>query len=164
MAAHAVPGGTARGPGARVPRLPPPLYYGAAFAAGMLLRAGAALSIGSRPVTAVAGAVLLTAGSALCLGAVGAVRRNRTTIVPHRPVSKLLTSGAYGISRNPMYTGLTVAYLGGTALSGSWWPLATLAIAVALIRRLVIGPEERYLAERFGRTYLDYRARVRRWL
>jgi protein-S-isoprenylcysteine O-methyltransferase Ste14 len=63
-----------------------------------------------------------------------------------------------------MYTGLTVGYAGATFLVGSWWPLLTLPLAVLAVRRLVIAPEERYLADRFGPAYADYRARVRRWL
>jgi protein-S-isoprenylcysteine O-methyltransferase Ste14 len=35
---------------------------------------------------------------------------------------------------------------------------------VLAVARLVIRPEERYLTERFGQTYADYRAQVRRWL
>jgi protein-S-isoprenylcysteine O-methyltransferase Ste14 len=79
-------------------------------------------------------------------------------------VSTLLTTGAYRISRNPMYTGLAIAYLGGAVLAGSWWPLATLPVALLAVRGVLIGPEERYLADQFGQTYIDYRARVRRWL
>ena len=63
-----------------------------------------------------------------------------------------------------MYAGLAIAYFGGALLAGSWWPLATLPIALVAVRRLVIDPEERYLAARFGHVYADYRARVRRWL
>ena len=164
LAAGRVSAEAARARGARVPRVPPPLYYGAAFAAGLLLRrASVPLALTARPAT-VAGAVVLAAGTVLCLAAVGAVLRHRTTIVPHRPVSTLLTTGAYRISRNPMYAGLTLAYLGGALLAGSWWPLVTLPVAVLLVRTLVIGPEERYLAGHFGQAYLDYRARVRRWL
>ncbi len=90
--------------------------------------------------------------------------RYRTTIVPHRPVATLITTGAYRISRNPMYAGLAVAYLGAALLVGSWWPVATLPVALVLTRLLVIGPEERYLERRFGPSYVDYRSRVRRWL
>jgi protein-S-isoprenylcysteine O-methyltransferase Ste14 len=39
-----------------------------------------------------------------------------------------------------------------------------LPIALALVRTLVIGPEERYLADRFGQTYLNYQASTRRWV
>ena len=76
----------------------------------------------------------------------------------------LVTTGAYRITRNPMYTGLALAYLGGALLADSWWPLATLPFALLAVRRIVIDPEERYLASCFGQTYTAYRARVRRWL
>jgi protein-S-isoprenylcysteine O-methyltransferase Ste14 len=92
------------------------------------------------------------------------VIRHRTTIVPHHPVAALITTGAYRWSRNPMYTGLAIAYLGGALLVGSWWPAALWPLAVLAVARLVIRPEERYLTERFGQTYADYRAQVRRWL
>lgn len=151
--------------GAVVPRVPPPLYYGAAFAAGMGLHATSApLSLDTGPTTVLAGGLILCAGAALALAGVVQVVRARTTIVPHRPVSALLTTGPYRLSRNPMYTGLAIAYLGGTLLTGSWWPLVTLPTALSLIRVWVIAPEERYLASRFSQTYADYRERTRRWL
>jgi protein-S-isoprenylcysteine O-methyltransferase Ste14 len=151
--------------GAEVLRVPPPLYYGAGFGAGLLLRVVTVpLAIAGGPATRAVGGVVLAAGAALCLAAVAAVIRHRTTIVPHHPVSRLLTSGAYRISRNPMYTALTVAYLGGTMLAGSWWPLATLPIVLVFVRNVVIAPEERYLADHFRQPYLDYQSRVRRWL
>jgi len=150
--------------GARVIFIPPPLYYVAGFVAGMLLNGVAAWTVGGRPVTAVAGAVVGAAGLALAWIGVGGVVRHRTTIVPHRPVANLVTTGAYRVSRNPMYTGLAIAYLGGALLAGSWWPLVFWPVVVALVTVLVIRPEERYLAQRFGEAYARYRAEVRRWL
>ena len=58
------------------------------------------LAIGARPVTAVPGVLVLAAGTALALAGVAQVVRHRTTIVPHRPVATLLTTGAYRICRN----------------------------------------------------------------
>ena len=63
-----------------------------------------------------------------------------------------------------MYAGLAIAYVGGALLAGTAWPLATLPIALFAVRRIVIDPEERYLAARFGGAYAAYRARTRRWL
>ena len=103
-------------------------------------------------------------GLALAVAGIAAVIRHRTTIVPHHPVATLVTGGAYRLSRNPMYTGLAVAYLGLALLFGSWWPLALWPLVIVAVRQLVIRPEERYLAGRFGQTYTDYQARVRRWL
>ena len=148
-----------------MPRVPPPLYYGAAFAGGMLLRgATIPLGIGGRPATLVLGVAGLGAGIALSVAGIVEVVRRRTTIVPHHRVSTLVGTGAYRISRNPMYTGLAVGYGGAAFLAGSWWPLLTLPAALLAVRRLVIDPEERYLADRFGPAYADYRAQVRRWL
>jgi protein-S-isoprenylcysteine O-methyltransferase Ste14 len=150
--------------GARVIFIPPPLYYAAGLAGGMAINSAVALPLGGRPITAVAGAVIVACGLALAFAGVAAVIRHRTTIVPHHPVATLLTGGVYRLSRNPMYTGLAVAYLGLALLFGSWWPLALWPLVILAVRRLVIGPEEQYLTQRFGQTYTDYRSRVRRWL
>jgi protein-S-isoprenylcysteine O-methyltransferase Ste14 len=150
--------------GARVIFIPPPLYYAAGLAGGMAINGVVALPLGGRPATAVAGAVVATLGLALAFTGVAAVIRHRTTIVPHHPVATLLTRGAYRRSRNPMYTGLAIAYLGLALLFGSWWPLALWPLVILAVRHLVIRHEEQYLTTRFGRTYTDYQSRVRRWL
>jgi protein-S-isoprenylcysteine O-methyltransferase Ste14 len=150
--------------GAQVVYIPPPLYYVAGFAAGVLLDRVVPFALGGRPATAVAGVVIGVSGLALTVAGVAGVIRHRTTIVPHHAVATLVTSGAYRWSRNPMYTGLAITYLGGALLFGSWWPIGLWPLVVMTVAQLVIRPEERYLQQRFGRTYADYRARVRRWL
>jgi protein-S-isoprenylcysteine O-methyltransferase Ste14 len=150
--------------GARVFPIPPPLYYAAGFATGTLAHRAVPLPIGGRPATAVVGGIAVAAGAGLANVAFTEVIRHHSTVVPHHPVSTLITTGVYGYTRNPMYTGLALAYVGGALLAGSWWPLLILPAVLRSVRRLVIDPEERYLADRFGRTYNDYRARVPRWL
>ena len=150
--------------GARVIFIPPPLYYAAGLAGGMAINGVVALPLGGRPATAVAGVVVAALGLTLAFAGVAAVIRHRTTIVPHHPVATLLTGGAYRLSRNPMYTGLAIAYLGLALLFGSWWPLALWPLVIVAVRHLVIRPEEQYLTQRFGQTYTDYQSRVRRWL
>jgi protein-S-isoprenylcysteine O-methyltransferase Ste14 len=144
--------------------VPPPLYYAAGLAVGMAINGVVALPLGGRRATAVAGAVVAALGLALAFAGVAAVIRHRTTIVPHHPVATLLTSGAYRLSRNPMYTGLAIAYLGLALLLGSWWPLVLWPLVIVAVRQLVIRPEEQYLSQRFGQTYTDYQSHVRRWL
>jgi len=150
--------------GARVIRIPPPLYYAAGLGAGMAANGLVALQLGGRPATVVAAALVTALGLGLAFTGVAAVIRHRTTIVPHHPVATLLTSGAYRLSRNPMYTGLAIAYLGLALLFDSWWPLALWPLVILAVRQLVIRPEEQYLTHRFGQTYTDYQTRVRRWL
>jgi protein-S-isoprenylcysteine O-methyltransferase Ste14 len=148
--------------GARVARIPPPLYYGLAFAAGMVLRHEVPWPIGIDLV--IPGAIILAAGLALAAAGIAGVVRHHTTMVPHHEVSALVTTGVYRWSRNPMYTGLALQYVGGSLLAGSWWPLILWPLVVLVIRFAVIGPEERYLATRFGADYASYCSRVRRWL
>jgi protein-S-isoprenylcysteine O-methyltransferase Ste14 len=150
--------------GAKVVFIPPPLYYAAGLGGGLAINSVVALPLGGRPATAIAGVAVAVLGLALTLAGVTAVVRHRTTIVPHHPVATLLTDGAYQRSRNPMYTGLAIVYLGLTVLLGSWWPLALWPLVIVAVRQLVIRPEEQYLTQRFGRTYTDYQSRVRRWL
>jgi len=84
--------------------------------------------------------------------------------VPHRAVTRLVTTGPFRISRNPMYTGQVVAVLGAGLWVGSWWPLIGLPLSVLATLRWVIEPEETYLTRRFGAEYQQYRSRVRRWI
>jgi protein-S-isoprenylcysteine O-methyltransferase Ste14 len=154
----------AREKGARVFPIPPPLYYGAAFAGGMFLHGAVPLQVPGRPATGLAGAALLMAGLVLDVAGVAAIIAHRTTIVPHRPVSTMITTGIYRFSRNPMYTGLALIVAGGALLAGTWWPLFFLPFALLAVHQLAIRPEEIYLGERYGPVYADYRRKVRRWL
>lgn len=151
--------------GARVVPIPPPVYYVGAFAVGVLLQKKVAdLSIGAVVTVLLPGCFLAAAGLGLTVAGVLQTRRAGTTIVPHKPVSTLLTSGAYRLSRNPMYTGLAMTHGGSALIADSWWPLITLPVALYAIRVLAIAPEEKYLADRFGDDYRRYRANTPRWL
>jgi protein-S-isoprenylcysteine O-methyltransferase Ste14 len=122
------------------------------------------LPLGGHPATRAVGRALVAAGTTVSLsGAVTALRR-RTTVVPHHAVSRLVTSGPFRVSRNPMYTGFAVASGGAALWAGSSWPLLVLPLSVRATTRWVVEPEEAYLARRFGDEYDRYRSRVRRWL
>ncbi len=102
----------------------------------------------------------------LCLVAWGMVtfRRAGTAITPHHSANRLVVSGPYRFTRNPMYTGLTIVYIGVSALLGSEWPLLLLPLVLFIVFHFVIEREERYLADAFGSEYAEFRRRVRRWL
>src|SRR5215211_7240549 len=81
----------------------------------------AAVAFAGAAVTTAVGAVLTIAGLALSGSGAATFRRNRTTVVPHHPVSTLVTKGPHRISRNPMYTGLAAAHVGAALWVGTWW-------------------------------------------
>ena len=152
------------GPGVRFP--PPILFVGGLALGWSLDRYGhrLALSPTGSAMLQRAGLTLVIAGLGLAVWGALTFRAAGTAIVPHHPASRLVASGPYRFTRNPMYTGLTIAYLGGVALLNSAWPLILLPIVLLLLVGLVIRREESHLAEAFGADYDAYRARVRRWL
>jgi len=103
-------------------------------------------------------------GLALMGWGIATFRREQTAVYPNQRARLLVESGPYRRTRNPMYLGMTVLYLGVTALMNSWWPLLLLPLVLWALVILVIGREERYLAQEFGEHYDAYRSRVRRWI
>jgi protein-S-isoprenylcysteine O-methyltransferase Ste14 len=63
-----------------------------------------------------------------------------------------------------MYLGLLCLYLAAAFWLNLVWALVLVPIVVAIIQRVVIQKEERYLEQRFGETYRQYKAQVRRWI
>jgi protein-S-isoprenylcysteine O-methyltransferase Ste14 len=91
-------------------------------------------------------------------------RRARTSMVPMKPSSALVTTGPYRFTRNPMYLGMAFLYVALAFALGLVWPLILLPVVIAAVDRLVIAIEEAYLVRRFGQPYCDYMTRARRWL
>ncbi len=87
-----------------------------------------------------------------------------TGLLPGQATHTMIEEGPYRLSRNPLYVGLLALYLGLALLAPTWWGLMLFPAAVLLVLWGAILPEERFLHERFGASYDDYRRRVRRWL
>ena len=87
-----------------------------------------------------------------------------TSVVPVRPTTALVIGGPYRLTRNPMYLGFLLLYVGVACWFGLVWPLLLAPVLVWVISVSVIGREERYLTRTFGDDYRRYQAHVRRWL
>lgn len=116
-----------------------------------------------RPLVVV-GLALVLAGALLALWGAITFRRHGTAVVPIRAATSLVQNGPYRFTRNPMYLGFTLAYLGTATALNAMWPLLLLPMALVLLFRLVIRKEERHLWDTFGDDYVQYRKRVRRWM
>ena len=139
-----------------VDSIPLPAETLVGVAAGALLQRARpwVLPAGTRPV----GAACAVGGLALVVAA----WRERGPGSLEEPAA-LVTTGVHGVSRNPMYVGFTVTHLGLAGATHNGWMLATCPVSAVLLHRWVLR-EERWLGERFGTAYDDYRARVRRYL
>jgi protein-S-isoprenylcysteine O-methyltransferase Ste14 len=145
-------------------RIPVPWVFVLTYIIGAVLEH--ALHAGNRrlPGISVAGGVLFGIGATIACWGLLTFRRARTTTVPGQASSQLVSWGPYRFSRNPMYVGLTLAYLGEAGLLMQIWPVILLPLVVAYVNWIVIPLEESKLREVFGEEYDRYRKRVRRWL
>jgi protein-S-isoprenylcysteine O-methyltransferase Ste14 len=154
------PSTASRGPGVH---FPPPLIFVAGYVLGWLV--GRMWPLGSaNPVVEAVGAIVAGAGLALAAWAMSTFILAGTPIIPNRPATTLVTHGPYRYSRNPMYTSLTLLYIGLALATVTWWALPLLPLVLYVLHRAVIAREERYLTQAFGDAYLEYTRRVRRWL
>jgi protein-S-isoprenylcysteine O-methyltransferase Ste14 len=108
--------------------------------------------------------VLISAGFGLLGWAITSFRRAGTNVPTNRPALALVVTGPYRFSRNPIYVGGTLAYLGLALAVDGVWLAALLAPFLLILRYGVIAREERYLEAKFGAAYRAYTQNVRRWL
>ncbi len=115
-------------------------------------------------IGSILGGILLATGMGIAAWGWLIFYKSRTTTVPGRASSKLVTWGPYRFSRNPMYVGLILAYLGEAGVLHQLWPVLFLPFVVFYINWIVIPVEEARLKEIFSMEYHAYCAKVRRWI
>ena len=145
--------------------MPVPWVFILAFLVGVGLQVVIPVGLTSSSastVLPVAGGIVFLVGAALAGWSWWIFHRVGTTAVPGEASRVLVTHGPYRLTRNPMYVGLTLAYLGEAGLLLLAWPLLLLPFVVAYVNWFVIPVEEGNLSEFKG--YREYRSRVRRWM
>jgi protein-S-isoprenylcysteine O-methyltransferase Ste14 len=150
-------------------RIPwPPIIYVAAIAISIVLGMLYPLPwlpSGTLPeILFAAGWLAIIGAIALVVSAVRAMSGARTTIRADRPADHLVTTGAFSVTRNPLYLASTLLMIGIGLIAGSIWFLVLAVLAAFATQKLAIEREEKHLTARFGKKYRDYMKRVRRWI
>jgi len=158
--------GNSRNPIRLLLYVPVPWVYILAYLAGVGMEFAFPLNLHKERLlgVGVAGAALFVAGAVIAGWGWAIFYKARTTTVPGRASSKLVTWGPYRFTRNPMYVGLAIAYLGEAGILKQVWPVVFLPLTLAYINFIVLPIEETKLKEVFPAEYQSYRQRVRRWL
>ncbi|HRP32563.1 MAG TPA: isoprenylcysteine carboxylmethyltransferase family protein [Agriterribacter sp.] len=147
--------------------IPPPLIYVAVFLIALILQFRLPLSeslfhyAGTKIVGVI---VMLVAIVFFLFRSLRQFFRSNNTVVTMLPAHSLQTTGIYSVTRNPMYVGLSLLYLGIACIIGNWWNFFLFPLLLLIVQEYVIKREEKYLVRRFGEAYLDYRRKVRRWI
>jgi protein-S-isoprenylcysteine O-methyltransferase Ste14 len=146
-------------------RFPPPLVYLFAVLAGVALQYLAPLPLplgaGGRAALALLVGGL---GAALVAAAFGLFRRTGQDPKPWTTTPAIITTGIYAWTRNPMYVGVALLQAAIAVALANGWILLLVPAALAIVYAIAVRHEERYLEEKFGDPYREYRRRVRRWL
>ena len=108
---------------------------------------------------------LIVFGIALAASAVVLFRREGTELNPTSTTNrKLVTSGPFRLTRNPMYLGLVIVALGLAFWVGAW-PMFLAPIAIFATANWVHVPfEEQKMRRQFGEAFDAYAREVRRWI
>lgn len=105
----------------------------------------------------IAGLVFLVPGLALWLSAV-------TQLLIGFPQGKLVTAGAYGVCRNPIYSSFALFLIPGLSLIFGTWSYLFISVALYIGVVSFIRKEEEQLTRIFGDQYKAYKSKVNRMI
>lgn len=145
----------------------PPVIYLAAIAVSIVLWVLFPLPWFGSPMSDIlfaVGWIAIVAVVAIDVSAMRTLARAKTTIMPNKASSQLVTEGPFSFSRNPIYLANTLLMFGTAMITGILWFALFGVIAAFITQKLAIEREEKHLAARFGKRYFDYAKRVRRWI
>tara|TARA_B100001287_G_scaffold170459_1_gene143471 strand:- start:161 stop:604 length:444 start_codon:yes stop_codon:yes gene_type:complete len=109
---------------------------------------------------------ILSAGILIFVNPVLQFIKSKTTVNPiqFEDVNKLVTSGIFKYSRNPMYLGMLMIVLSTSIFYLNIYSILTPLLFILWINKFQIKREEEFLIEKFGDEYLSYKKKTRRWI
>lgn len=143
----------------------PPVWLLGALCLAWVQKTHFGYGLGFGPVVAdLLGGLLVGGGVILMALAFYEMRRHRTTVIPHQEADRLVTSGIFKRSRNPIYLGDSMILLGMILYWDAVLALPLVPIFVWVIERRFITPEEDRLRRKFRAAFARYEKDVRRWV
>ncbi len=110
------------------------------------------------------GAILIVLGIGIVVAARREFVRYGEHTDPGHPTNKIMTTGVFSISRNPLYLGIVIFIVGIALAFDLVWALILLVPSMVACHYILIAPEERYLTAKFGEEYIRYSRSVQRWV
>ena len=109
------------------------------------------------------GVVFCLAGLLLLLWSLISFGKSFRVGIDTKQPDKLITSGVFAISRNPIYVAFAIILIGQFLIFPNWILLIYVGAGIWLFHRQVLREEE-YLQHHYGKEYSEYRNQVRRYL
>ena len=144
----------------------PPVLFFAFLALGIILRFIVKLAIFSESSVNygdTAGGLLILSGVSLIIWAAKTFKKLGETPHHGKPIHKIIVSGPFQFTRNPMYLSMISIYIGLSLIINTYWLLLFLPFVLIILHYGVILREEKYLEKKFKEEYVSYKSQVRRW-
>ena len=145
-------------------KFPPPLIFLSLLITSYGAHQALPLGLGISPQAKFIGVAVALVGMLILLLTLISFLRAKTSIEPWKPTTKIITTGLYAWSRNPIYAAFCLIPIGCGIFINSLWVLLSFIPSALLVYYIAIRKEEVYLEEKFGEEYLRYKRKVRRWL
>jgi protein-S-isoprenylcysteine O-methyltransferase Ste14 len=142
----------------------PPLLLGLMVLFMIVLNWLLPLPISLRSAALALGLILTILGMGCLAWGRTTLRQAGTNVNPLKPTTAIVSEGPFRFSRNPLYVGGTSFLVGLSLAIGTWWGCILLIPFAFILHYGIILPEERYLEQKFGDSYLTYKRAVRRYL
>ena len=110
------------------------------------------------------GIIILIMGLSLTFYSFYLFKKNKTPILPGKKPTFVVVKGPYKFTRNPMYLGVSTALLGAAMYFGNLLSFLSPIIFFLIMNCYFVPFEEKLLEGIFGKKYLDYKKKVRRWV
>ena len=110
--------------------------------------------------------IILLIGVFILIVPVSKFIKSQTTVNPikFKKVNKLITSGIYKYSRNPMYLGFLMIVISTSIYYLNIFSIITQIFFYFWINRFQIKREEIFLNKKFGQKYITYKSKTRKWI
>lgn len=146
--------------------LPPSLICLGAISAGIILHEVWPLGVLQQLVLLrlIIGIAFVLVGIVLTVSSIRAFRHAGEKTSQRASTVKIVQTGPYRVSRNPMYVAYVIISMGIAIVLGNGWIMFLMVPAILLIHAGVVRREEHYLRAKFGDEFKRYRLQVRRWL
>ena len=110
--------------------------------------------------------LILVIGLIIIISPVVNFIKSKTTVNPvkFKNVNRLVTTGIYKHSRNPMYLGMIIIIISITVYYLNYLSVFSPLIFYIWINKFQISREEIFLEDKFGDEYLKYKSKTRRWI
>ncbi|MFU8779062.1 MAG: methyltransferase family protein [Roseovarius sp.] len=143
----------------------PPVWLAGFLAVAWLQSSHYGMRLGFGEIWAdLLGGLLVGAGILLVVMAAMEFRRHKTTIVPHETPERVIQSGIFRRSRNPIYLGDTLILAGLILRWDAVLALPLIPVFVWVIEKRFIIPEEDRMRRKFRMDFARYCEKTRRWL